>query len=90
MPRSGRADGLGLTLVAIPGLATLVVLGWHAVVWLKTGLWPPLSLADALVSLGAREPVTSWQGLQAILEWLPLWLALLVLGGLAGRLASSR
>jgi hypothetical protein len=49
-------------------------LGWQCLVWLKTGVWPPVSVWDLLI-LGRMQP--TWLGLAQIPAWMLMLVGLL-------------
>jgi hypothetical protein len=72
------------TILALVG-ASIAILGWQGVKWLKSGQWPALTWQDALGWLGIIAPEPSWVGFARIVGWvmsLPLALAPFLLAGL--------
>ena len=51
-------------------VVALLILGWQAYTWLKTGVWPLLPVAAVPDWIGLARPEISWMGLQRILDWL--------------------
>ena len=51
-------------------LAGPVEFGWELLTWLKTGVWPDLTVAEGIAWLGWPEPTFSWVGVQRILDWI--------------------
>lgn len=73
--------------------ASLLVIGWQAYVWLKTGHWPNIPLASAIAPVFSGSDFWiwfvaphSWQGLHGIVKFLfelPLFLWLMACSALA-------
>jgi hypothetical protein len=54
---------VALTLMIGPG-----ILAWQCYEWLKTARWHPVPVADALTALDITYPVSTWAGLQKIID----------------------
>ena len=68
---------LAITIICIA--IGVIVICFQILIWLKTGVWPGLSVAETVAFLGQPAPQTSWHGVQQILDWLPLSLTLFVI-----------
>jgi hypothetical protein len=77
--------GIGFSVIAIGFLSGPILLAHHTWIWLKTGLWENVSVADGMSWFGFRPLHTEWVGLQHVFDWLmgsPLWAALPIATGL--------
>ena len=81
-------DRGALLIGAVFVLAAAAIPACQALVWLKTGVWPPLPISSALHYIGWAVPATEWVGLQKLIDWifyLPVFLipAFLAFGALS-------
>ncbi|MDP1683303.1 MAG: hypothetical protein Q8L39_16210 [Burkholderiales bacterium] len=55
-------------------LGALAILGWQVFYWLRTSIWIPVPLYEALAYLGIDITrvymPTDWQGLAKVVQWL--------------------
>lgn len=66
-------------------IACLIIPGWQIYIWLRYGLWVPLTNAEGMDYIGAYPVRSSWAGVQTMIDW---WLAQSLAGWLfAGFLA---
>lgn len=53
-------------------LALLGIPAWQSLVWLKTGFWPSLTVADFCQWAG-WYPTSAWGGVEQIISWFLTW-----------------
>ena len=73
--RERARETLGGYLILLglgPFLIPPVIIGWQGYHWLVTADWPQLSLGLGLSKLGFERPLTSWLGLNELIEKTPL------------------
>jgi hypothetical protein len=73
---------LGWALSILGGLALLaaLLLGlWHVFEWLRDGIWPHLSGAEMMASLGIPPPAIPWAWAQSAIDWIFSWSAAFLL-----------
>lgn len=49
---------------------SVFIVGVHAIIWLQTAYWPPLTALSALHAIGLDIPHLSWLGAQKAVEWI--------------------
>jgi hypothetical protein len=59
-----------MAAIFLPLIASVGIVLWHAITWLRTGEWPSLSLEYALGWLGVDQPQVDWVGGQRIIDWI--------------------
>jgi hypothetical protein len=62
-------DGMSFVGICF-SVAGLSVLGYQCLLWIKYGLWSPLSFRLVLELIGAREPLFAWQSAEKISAWI--------------------
>jgi hypothetical protein len=77
MMQEGHKSEVSSVIISIGGLFDLAGFGLIAgqcFVWLKTGVWHPISTATALdtFSISVIHPTQAWVGLQKIIDWIEL------------------
>ena len=80
---SNPVEGLGLLIGAAAVALPLAILCWQSFEWLKVGSWPELSAADIWVGIGWQIPLSSWSGVQQVIDWvfdLPAAVSVFLLG----------
>lgn len=81
--KSNFVQSLGLSIGVAAIVLPLAILCWQSYERLNLGSWPPLSAGDVWTGLGRQIPLSSFSGVQQIIDWvfdLPAAVAIFFLG----------
>lgn len=68
--RATAAVGPKLLIGACLILASIAILGWQLLAWLKSAAWPFLPFGELLSMTGQKPLKVSWAGMQQIIDWI--------------------